>query len=155
MIQSQLGSQSSLSPQGSKRKKRGFEGLMLTSLVDAFSILVIFLLLNFSSSESIIILPKGTELPKAVQNEELKKNTVVKIDEDKLYVGDQQVTKDNLLASLISLRKSMNEAAGGVMEDFAVTIQADRRTKYAQLNTLVSACAQAGFSDLHFAVLAK
>jgi len=155
MIQSHLKNQSALSSKGAKNKKSVFEGLMLTSLVDAFSILVIFLLLNFSSSETIIILPTGTELPKAAQNQELQKNTVIKIDESNLYVGEQQVTSDNLIETLINLRKSMNEAAGGVLEDFAITIQADRRIKYSRLNTIVSACAQAGFSDLHFAVLAK
>jgi biopolymer transport protein ExbD len=147
--------QSVLVPKGAKNKKPIFEGLMLTSLVDAFSILVVFLLLNFSSSDDILSLTKGTELPMAAQHQELKKNTVVKILEGKLYVGELEVTKDSLLAALIDLRKQMNEAAGGVLEDFAITIQADRRVKYAELNSIVSACAQAGFSDLHFAVLAK
>lgn len=155
MIQSSLRAYSALAPKGAKKKKPIFEGLMLTSLVDAFSILVIFLLFNFSSSENIIMISKGTELPKAEQNQELQKNPIVKIEESGLFVGDLAVASENLLATLIELRKSVNEAAGGTLEEFAITIQADRRTKYAQLNTIVSACAQAGFSDLHFAVLAK
>jgi biopolymer transport protein ExbD len=36
-----------------------------------------------------------------------------------------------------------------------VTVQADRRIKYEVLNQVVAACAQAGFSDIRFAVLMK
>jgi len=152
---SQIQTLSVLVPKGVKNKKPIFEGLMLTSLVDAFSILVIFLLLNFSSSDNILSLTKGTELPMAAQHQELQKNTVVKVLNGSLFVGELEVTKDTLLAALVDLRKQMNEAAGGALEEFAITIQADRRVKYSELNSIVSACAQAGFSDLHFAVLVK
>lgn len=154
-MSSMLGSQSVLSPQGEKRKKAPIEGLMLTSLVDAFSILVIFLLLSFSSSENILMISKDTELPSALQHQELVRNTVIKVEPQALYVGEQKVEPSQLVAALVSLRKKLNESAGGMLEEFAVTIQADKRMKYSQLNQIVSACAQAGFSDLNFAVLSK
>src|SRR3954463_12927739 len=46
-------------------KKGVYAGLFLTSMVDMFAIMVIFLLQSFSSEGELIVLPQGLELPKA------------------------------------------------------------------------------------------
>lgn len=53
--------------------------LSLTAMVDMFTVLVIFLLQNYSSTGEVIYLPKDVALPKAAEIKELKPSVVVTI----------------------------------------------------------------------------
>jgi len=53
--------------------------LSLTAMVDMFTVLVIFLLQNYSSTGEVIYLPKDVALPKAEEIKELKPSVVVTI----------------------------------------------------------------------------
>jgi len=149
---SHLASASILNPQGERHSKSIFADLLLTALIDAFSILVIFLLMSFSSSGELLTL-KGMELPKAVLGQTLERNPVVKLENDKIFLEDKQVTADELVAGLLELRKQFAATHPGVEYPGILTIQADRRVKYEQLNSIVVATGNAGFSDIKFAVL--
>lgn len=160
-IDSTTQSSSTLQPKGQKGKKKLTASLMLTSLVDAFSILMIFLLMNFSASEEFIFLNKDTSLPEAAQILELEKNTVVRIENEKIFIGEDELDESGLIAKLIEIRKEWAEAAQAVegqeevLPDPGVTIQADRSIEYEYLNKVVLASNHAGFSDIHFVVLRK
>lgn len=96
------------------------------------------------------------ELPKAAKAEVLERNPVVKIEENKIFLENQSIgTGDALFQSLLELRKKFSGDRPGEEFPGIVTVQADRRIKYEFLNQVVVACAQAGFSDIRFAVLAK
>ncbi|MCB0350954.1 MAG: biopolymer transporter ExbD [Bdellovibrionales bacterium] len=149
-----LSSVSILNPKGHSRKKEVHADLLLTALIDAFSILVIFLLMSFSSTGDILSIGKDTELPKAMLTDMLERNTLVKIEEGQIFVEDQAVTVNELVEKLVAVRKSL---ASSVTEDAgaALTIQADRRVQYEFLSQIVQAASHAGFGDIHFAVLVK
>lgn len=66
-----------LSRQGGKREL--VATLSLTAMVDMFTVLVIFLLQNYSSTGEVIYLPKDVTLPKAAEIKELKPAVVVTI----------------------------------------------------------------------------
>jgi biopolymer transport protein ExbD len=53
--------------------------LSLTAMVDMFTVLVIFLLQNYSATGEVIFIPKGVELPKAEKTKDLKPAVVVTI----------------------------------------------------------------------------
>lgn len=72
-LRTQLGAESILKPKESRWKRVLAADLLLTALIDAFSILVIFLLMNFSSTGEILFLSKNMELPKSSQSEILEK----------------------------------------------------------------------------------
>src|SRR5277367_2683514 len=92
--------------------------LSLTSMVDMFTILVLFLLMNYSSTGEIIYIPKDVKLPKASQTKELKpahivtltqtdvvldKDTVAKLDDVKALKKDDWMIpalRDHLVAAL-------------------------------------------------------
>lgn len=155
-LQSQLAAASVLKPDSSKGKRNMAADLLLTALIDAFSILVIFLLMNFSSTGDILFINKGMELPKAAKAEILERNPVVKIEENKIFLENQAIgTGDALFQSLLEMRKKFSGERPGEEFPGIVTVQADRRIKYEFLNQVVVACAQAGFSDIRFAVLGK
>jgi biopolymer transport protein ExbD len=154
-IQSVLATESYLKPRHGKWKRHLALDLLLTALIDAFSILVIFLLMSFSSTGDVLFLSKNQELPKSSQAEFLERNPIVKIDETRLFLEDKQVTPDSLIGALIDLRKQYAEIHPGEEYPGIVTIQADRRVKYEYLNQIVLAASHAGFSDIRFAVLMK
>jgi biopolymer transport protein ExbD len=97
---------SHISPNEGKNRKSLVAGLMITSLVDAFSILVIFLLASFSKSGEVLSLSKNMELPPASLSDELKKTTLIKLDSGKIFVEDKEVTIKSLIKILIGYSKA-------------------------------------------------
>jgi biopolymer transport protein ExbD len=154
-LQSPLADGSVLKPHGSGGKHGLAADLLLTALIDAFSILVIFLLMSFSSTGDLLTINKGTELPKATRAETLERNPVVKVEEGKMFVEDQPVTSDSLVAALLDLRKKFSETHAGEEYPGVVTVQADRRVPYSVLNSVVLAASHAGFGEVRFAVIMK
>ncbi len=141
--------------EGGRHKKSINADLLLTALIDAFSILVIFLLMSFSSTGEILFINKDTELPKAKLIDTLERNPVVKVEGGAMFVEDKEVKPEGLIAELIELRKQFAEMRPGEEYPGIVTVQADRRVKYEVLNQIVLAASAAGFGDIRFAVLAK
>jgi biopolymer transport protein ExbD len=150
-----IGSQSLINPKHGKWKRNIVADLLLTALIDAFSILVIFLLMSFSSAGDILLVGKGQELPKASLASSLERNPVVKLEEGKIYLESQEVTQDDLVGALLALRKTHTELHPGEEYPGILMIQGDRRLKYEQLNQIILAASHAGFSDIRFAVLMK
>lgn len=150
-----LDAQSTLNPRGAKLKRNISADLLLTALIDAFSILVIFLLMNFSSNGEVLFMTKNMELPKAHLAENLDRNPVIKIDEGKIYVEDKMVTVNSITGELLELRKKYQEIRPNEPFPGIATIQADRRVKYDELNKVILAMNQAGYSDIKFAVVMK
>jgi biopolymer transport protein ExbD len=150
-----IGESSIIAPESERKHRNIVADLLLTALIDAFSILVIFLLMSFSSTGEILYLGKGQELPKAAAGDQLERNPVVKFDDGKVYIEDKEVTGDGLVEALLDLRKKFQETRPGEEFPGMLTVQADRRVKYEQLSSIVQASAHAGYSDIKFAVVMK
>jgi len=150
-----LSGNSIIAPEGEKHSRSIVADLLLTTLIDAFAILVIFLLMSFSSTGDVLYVGKGMELPKAAKSEELERFPVVKLEGGKLFVEDKEVAQDQLVQALLDLRTKFQET--NATQDFpaVLTVQADRRAKYESLNSIVLASSQAGYSDIKFAVVMK
>ena len=154
-IESIIGESSILAPKHERHKREIHAELLLTALIDAFSILLIFLLMSFSSSGEVLFTGKGIELPKATMGEQLDRQPVVKVENGKLFLEDKEVSADGLVPALLDLRKKFAEMHPGEEFPGVITIQGDRRLKYEMLNSIVLASSQAGFSDIKFAVITK
>ena len=127
--------------------------VILTSLIDAFSILVIYLLVNFSNSGEILYISKDMELPSATEAKALQRTTLIKIEGNNWFVEDKSVQPNQLVEALVNIRKELVKSGTG--EGAALTIQADRRIKYKVLNRVVLAGSHAGFGEIKFAVITK
>ena len=79
-----------------KFKKVLFGGLMLTSMVDVFSMLVVFLLQTFSSTPEILV-TKGVELPRSMTAKEVTEAPVISVSKDEVYIDQKLVGKLNLI----------------------------------------------------------
>jgi biopolymer transport protein ExbD len=128
---------------------------MLTSLVDTFSVLVIYLLVNFSTAGDLLYMSEGMELPSAAKSVELERNVVVKVEKDKLFIEEEEIPQGQLVRRLLDVKKNWEKYYPDSEFTGALTIQADRRQTYDLLSHVVQAGGHAGYSDINFAVIRK
>ncbi len=152
---SPLDQASQLSPKGGEKKKMLETTVMLTPLVDAFSILVIYLLVSFSSSGEIITISKDMKLPEAAKAQELERSTIVRLEVDKIFIENEEIAQKDLVSKFIEIKKQLSERRIGDEQEPSLILQADKKTKYEAINQIVLAGSQTGFSEIKFAVLAK
>jgi len=149
-----------------KRHKQ-FVGLNLVSLMDIFTILVFFLLVNSSDVET---LPntKDLQLPESIAEEKAKETVVILIGEQDILVQGTAVarvdavmaTKGNDIPALreallsqndrVLRRQAKNDIAGR-----EVTIMGDKDIPYKLLKKVMATCTQADYGQISLAVLQK
>ena len=128
---------------------------MLTSLIDAFSILVVYLLMFFSSAGEMTYVHSDIDLPKASAVERLDRHAIIAIKKDGYFAEDKKLVPGKVVSYLVNLKKQLNRSAGTAEEKETITIQADKSVPYKNLSPVIQACNQAGFSHINFAVLAE
>ena len=146
-LTSMLAGTSRLRPKGNRTKRTMIASLMLTSLVDAFSILVIFLIMNHSNSQDVVNIDK-LQLPQAQSSSFIQQGVVVRIQDGKFFVDEKPVALGSLLATL----KNLNDGADAAKKE-GIIIVADRKLDYADLSPVILAGSTAGFSKFKFAVI--
>ena len=154
-IFSPLMSSSTLNPRGQRFKKNLAQTLMLTSLVDAFSILVIYLLMSYSSSGEIMYISKDMKLPSATEAEVLSRQIIIKFEHGKYFIENEEVRKQDLFVRLLKMKTEFKEKYPELDGENKIIIQADKDEKYLDLNTIIHASAQAGFEEIKFAVISS
>lgn len=150
---STIESTSTLNPKGGRFKKNLVQSVMLTSLVDAFSILVVYLLMSYSSSGEIMYISKDMVLPEATQSDILNRQIIIKFEEGKYYIENEEVAKNDLFARLLKMKTEFKEKYPELDSENKVIIQADKNEKFIDLNLIIHASAQAGFEEIKFAVV--
>ncbi len=135
---------------GGRGKRTLVASLTLTSLVDAFSILVIFLIMNHSASNEPVNIGKKIVLPEAAESHFIQNGVVVRIEDGHFYVEDKPVAA----AGLFSQLKVLNESAVAEKKE-GLIIVADKGADYADLNPAILAGSQAGFTKFKFAVIRR
>ena len=74
-----------------KTRKTMLLALSLTSMVDMFSLLVIFLLQTFSTSPEMLMVTKGVELPSAMSGQEIVDAPVLSVNQTEIYLDQKLV----------------------------------------------------------------
>lgn len=144
-----LAGQSRLRPGNGRFRRTIVTSLMLTSLVDAFSILVIFLIMNTATSQDVVNTGKLV-LPQAVESQFIQTGTVVRVENGVFLVDEKPVDLSHLAATL----KTVNQTADAAKKD-GIVIVADRNMDYEALSPVILAGSQAGFTKFKFAVIRK
>ncbi len=150
---STLESTSTLNPKGGGFKKNLVQAVMLTSLVDAFSILVVYLLMSYSSSGEIMYISKDMVLPQAEQSDILNRQIIIKFEDGKYYIENEEVPKNNVFATLLKMKIDFKAKYPELDSENKIIIQADKNEKFIDLNLIIHASAQAGFEEIMFAVV--
>jgi biopolymer transport protein TolR len=136
--------------------------LNLVSLMDIFTILVFFLLLN-SSDVQVLQNAESINLPDSVATRKPLLNVLISIDADSIYVAGEHVMSVSdalaqngsvlpLLAAALKVRSDIStpEAVGSILS--AVTVMGDRSTDYGLLKKIISTCAASDFGRVSLAV---
>lgn len=147
-----IASQGAVKSKGGGAKKHNMVfSLNLTALIDAFSILVIFLLSNYSGDAQNVNLSDKIKLPTATHSEMMTMGTVVKIEGNRIFVDEKEVRLENLIGKLIEVRKSKEKETDDVKN--SLIIQADRQLDFALLSPVIRAGGSAGFNQYKFAAM--
>jgi biopolymer transport protein ExbD len=133
-----------------KPKKSVVAQMMLTSLVDAFTIIVIYLIVNSSTAEQMDV-KDGIQLPKASHSQVIDQSPLVIFKNGQFIVDDQIVSESNLTQALVTLKSKHS----GFLKDGqnAIVVQADENINFEDLQPIVIASAHAGIKQVKFAVL--
>jgi len=141
--------------------------LNLVSLMDIFTILVFFLLVNSSDVET---LPnaKDLQLPESIAEKKAKETVVILIGEVDILVQGKVVakvkdvmkTKGNDIPALRQALKSQNDrvlrrAAQDEILGREVTIMGDRDIPYRLLKKVMATCTNSDYGQISLAVLQK
>ncbi|GIX21490.1 MAG: hypothetical protein KatS3mg121_0273 [Gammaproteobacteria bacterium] len=149
---------------GEKRKK--LMQLNLVSLMDVFTILVFFLLVNSASTEELTS-PKNLTLPESIADRKPDQTTVVMVTPEAILLRGEPVARvADVLASeaqdigslKAALQEELERAIGlGGAEDRRrrVTIMADRELPFRLLKKVMSSCTAVGYNKISLAVIQK
>lgn len=156
------------------RKKRGYHGkksavpeLPLVSLIDMFTILVIFLLMNFSTDGESYFVPKQVKLPLSSTGKPLQSAPLLSLTTNEVILESQKVpglegvslTADingdlaQVISGLNNLKQSItqNLKAGETFKG-QINIQADENLKLEFVKKVMKICVQNGWGSINFAV---
>lgn len=146
------------------RAKRSAQQLNLVSLMDIFTILVFFLLVNSSDVE---VLPKASEvqLPQSIAEEKPEINVVVLVGEHDILVQGEPVAKvadvlgtaGNEIPALRAALLAQNdrELSEDDVAGREVTIMGDKDIPYRLLKKVMATCTSADYGRISLAVLQK
>ena len=148
-------------------RHKGSATLNLVSLMDIFTILVFFLLVNSSDVET---LPnaKDLQLPESIAEKKAKETVVIIIGEEDIIVqgvpiakvADVMALKGNDIPELRQALKSQNDRVlrREAQDDIAgreVTIMGDKEIPYRLLKKVMATCTESDYGQISLAVLQR
>ena len=154
----------------SRGKRSTYAGLMLTSLVDMFTIIVIFLLQNFSATGEILFMSRDIRLPEAFHGAELERAPVIAVSSDSITFEGKQIllTTDMAKGDVLNVpeledvlrdeKRKFDQSHGGDPKapfKGLVHVQADKKIPFKVIKRVMHACNSAGYGNINFAALAK
>ena len=152
-----------------RRHRRQFlPGVNLVSLMDIFTILVFFLLVNTSNTQQ---LPnqKSIKLPESIAELVPKETLTIMVNDESILVNGRLVEEvprilamkgDNIPALQKELRYQASKAPALVVNELGVaerdvTIMGDKEIPYALLRKIMMTCSNNEYSRISLAVLKK
>lgn len=142
-------------------------GLSLVSLMDVFTILVFFLLVNSSSSD-VMEPPKNIKLPDSAIETKPRETVIVMITPSQILVqGEPVISTEDVINSKTPLiveikdrlelqkKKVIGINTKVVSESQEVTVLAHRTVPFHLMKKVMASCASAGYGKISLAVVQK
>ncbi|MFQ6022370.1 MAG: ExbD/TolR family protein [Acidiferrobacterales bacterium] len=151
-----------------ERKKR-FTGFNLVALMDIFTILVFFLLVN-SSDVEVLPTTKGLKLPESVASKKPEETLVVMVNDQNILVRGKKVASVAAVVASPSLvieplkseldyqsKRSLNKSKGSGKSTAQreITIMGDKEIPFKLLKKVMVTCTRANYTKISLAVLKK
>lgn len=147
--------------------RRQVTSLSLTSLMDIFTILLLYLLVN-QSAGTVLEPPKNIKLPQSIVETKPRETLVVMVSNDDVLVqGERVATMAEVMASpddvieairdrMIQVRESaLGLATQSEGQDAEVTVMANQKVHFRAMKRVMTSCTAAGFTKISLAVNQK
>ncbi len=160
-------------PRAARQARRsnsgGDEKLNITSMMDMFTIILVFLLKSFSTEGQLVTPAEGLTLPSSTVEQHAKPGLSIKVSDDRILVEDKLVLKgegfeeavkqqgfliDKLERVLKRYAEEGKKSSDMYGEEFSgeITIQGDVTVPYRTLVRVIYTCGQAGFPKTNLIV---
>jgi len=139
----------------------------LTSLMDVFTILVFFLLVN-SGSVEVLDAPKDVALPESRVESKPRETVIISISAEDILVqgklvafvddvlNDKSVAIEPISARLAQLKERViGTSTASVAASQEVTILADKSVPFTVVKTVMTTCTSQGYENVSLAVIQK
>ena len=151
-----------------KRNKSGAT-LNMVSLMDIFTILLLFLLVNASTESEILKTPAQIKLPESTSERSPKENIVILVGNEDITIDDKVIANTrSVLASrepiipavLVALEQQMIRARARKIDEAlfrkrGITIMGDKHIPYELVKKIMLSCASMDFTNVSLAVVQK
>lgn len=151
----------------SRNRSKVITKMNLTSLMDVFTILVFFLLVN-SGSVELVEAPKDVKLPESMEETKPRETVVVFVSPENILIQGEVValTEDVLVGDssylgplaerLAALKENViGSSTQTIAQTQEVTILADRSVPFIVVRKIMSACTGEGYENVSLAVIQK
>ena len=136
--------------------------LNMVSLMDIFTILVFFLLVN-ATSEQVLPSPKNIVLPDAAAEKLPVRNLVIAVDDEVIRlqgkpvvrVSDVLASQQSTIRPLFDALREASVSVKDIADENGVTIMGDQEIPYGLLKKIMLTCAGAEYTNISFAVNQK
>jgi biopolymer transport protein ExbD len=138
----------------------------LTSLMDVFTILVFFLIMNSGPAE--VLDPGGLDLPESVIETKPNETVVINVGREHVLVQGEPVVRiadimagnggdiEPIMARLAELQsRVIGVRTQAVAESAAVTILADKSIPFSVVKQIMASCTAQGYTRISLAVIQK
>jgi len=142
-------------------------GLNLVSLMDVFTILVFFLLVNSSSSD-VMEPPKNIKLPDSTVEAKPRETVIVMITPEQILVqGEPVISTQEVIDSkaaiidavkqrlLLQRKKVLGISTKTVSQSKEITVLAHRTVPFHLMKKVMASCTSAGYGKISLAVIQK
>jgi biopolymer transport protein ExbD len=137
----------------SQERRVRMVSLSLTSMVDMFAILVIFLLASSSTTSEWVKAGHGIDLPKAKFSAVPPKAATLQISKDTVYADDKALLSVGQVSqSTEPLRKWLSKLE---KRNGYINVVAHQRLPYGVIKRIIGACQDSGFNNVNLAVQPK
>lgn len=156
---------------GRKIKRQGEAGLIITSLIDVFVIVLVFLMQTVDSEGNLMTSAENLVLPMSQRSKSPTEVSLTIIGDEKNITVDDKVLastpevrkQDSLLVapilSVLTLKREEERKAEvlGIIKEATgkVVVQFDKNTPYDIITKVMATCGYAGYNNIKFAVTKK
>ena len=150
-----------------ERRKVKSTGINLVSLMDIFTILVFFLLVNSADVETMSS-DESIKLPESISETKPKETIIITVNETDIMVQGRKISDVNLVLQskteiIAGLKKELgfqlekSKAKDEIKENTAgeVTIMGDKAIPYKLLKKIMLTCAESNYGNISLAVQQK
>lgn len=142
--------------------------LNLTSMIDVFVLLVIFLIQQFSADGDLLFMTDKIKMPEAANFEQIERAPVVQVSLEDISLEGARISEVSdierdeywnipaLEEKLRDQKKAYEVIRAGDAADFKgdINIQADRKVPFKIIKRVMYSANQAGYFNINFAVMA-